>query len=164
MVQALSCSPLKGSIHDAVPVCMRPTNCTVGGAGSPACTGVGRLGGVGPFSALGEDRSPLPLRTTRVPLTGARTAVGYQPVGMKPSTRLPPSPTSTTAAALPSEQATKRRLPSALRPSAEGVMPMGWRGVMAMLMLSTRLTSLAAVTPSANTLLVLAAATKMRAV
>ena len=43
-------------------------------------------------------------------------------------------------------------------------MPMGWRGVMAMLMLSTTLTSLAAVTPRAKTLLVLAAATKMRAV
>ena len=42
-------------------------------------------------------------------------------------------------------------------------MPSGWRGVMATLMLSTTLSSLAAVTPTANTLLVLAAATKMRA-
>ena len=112
---------------------------------------VGRFEGLGPFFALGYERSPLPFSTTSVPLARARTAVGYQPVGMKPSTRLRASQISTTAAALASEHATKRRLPSALRARAEGVMPIGWRGVMAILMLSTMLTSLAAVTPNAKT-------------
>ena len=43
-------------------------------------------------------------------------------------------------------------------------MPSGWRAVIATLMLSTTLNSLPELTPTANTLLVLAAATKMRAV
>ena len=42
-------------------------------------------------------------------------------------------------------------------------MPSGCRGVMAMLMLSTTFNSLPALTPTAYTLLVFAAATKMRA-
>ena len=84
-----------------------------------------------------------------MPEASARTAVGYQPVGMKPSTRLRPSETSTTAAALASEQATKRRLPSGLSASAEGVMPSGWRGVMEMLIFSTTRRSFAALTDTA---------------
>ena len=105
----------------------------------------------------------MPLSTTRAPPSSARTAVGYQPVGMKPSTRLRSWETSMTAAALASEQATNSRLPSGERPSAEGVIPSGWRGVMATLMLSTRFNSPVALTPMAKTLLVFAAATKRRA-
>ena len=71
--------------------------------------------------------------------------------------------TSTTAAALASEQATKSVLRSALSDSAEGVMPSGWRGVVATLMLSRILSSLPAPTPTEYTLLVLEAATKSRA-
>ena len=88
------------------------------------------------------------LTTTSVPEGSTRTAVGYQPAGMKPSTRLTGSETSATAATLPSEQATKRRLPSGLNASAEGVMPNGSRGVMAMLIRSTTLRSLAGLTPT----------------
>src|SRR5450432_1191542 len=141
---------------------MRPTY-PGAAAASPVSTGWGRFIGLGPSLEFGYERTPLPLSTTSVPDGRARTAVGYQPVGMNPSTRLRASETSTTAAALASEQATKSLLPSAESPSPEGVMPSGWRGVMATLMLSTTLSSLAAVTPTAYTLLVLAAATKRRA-
>ncbi len=56
-------------------------------------------------------------------------SVGYQPVGTKPSTLLRAPEMSTTAAAFASEQATKSLVPSALRPSPQGVVPSGWRGV-----------------------------------
>src|SRR6187549_3175508 len=68
---------------------------------------------------------PLPLSTQSGPSASARTAVGYQPVGMNPSTNPRSADTSTTAAALASEQATYNRLRSAESASAEGVMPSG---------------------------------------
>src|SRR6266568_5113062 len=57
------------------------------------------------------------------------TAVGYQPVGMKPFTALAPGrPTSTTATALLSALATSSVLPSGERPRAFGVLPAGAPG------------------------------------
>ena len=73
--------------------------------GRPGARAPRALVGFGP-SGLGYERSPLPFSTTSVPEGSARTAVGYQPAGMNPSTRLRVSETSTTAAALASEQAT----------------------------------------------------------
>ena len=105
----------------------------------------------------------MPFRTTSVPSGSTRTAVGYHPVGMNASTRLRSVEVSTTAATLPSEHATYRRFPSGAMASAEGVIPSGWRGVIAMLMLSMTLSSLAALTPTTYTLLLLAAATNIRA-
>ena len=67
--------------------------------------GAARWVGFGPLG-LGYERTPLPFSTTSPPEGSARTAVGYQPAGMNPSTRLRVSETSTTAAALASEQAT----------------------------------------------------------
>src|SRR5437879_2932363 len=138
---------------------MRPTN---PGFGTPSPMFAGRREGLGPLG-FGYERCPFPFSTTNVPDGSTRTAVGYQPVGMNPSTRLRSVEMSTTAATLPSEHATKSRLPSGARPSAEGVMPSGWRGVIARLMLSMTRNSLASVTPTAYTLLVLAAATKILA-
>src|SRR5213083_1235597 len=58
------------------------------------------------------------------------TAVGYQPVGMKPRTRLEPArETSTTATALLSAFATKSDLPSGESARAFGVVPAGEEGV-----------------------------------
>jgi hypothetical protein len=82
---------------------------------------------------------------------------------MNPSTWLRSSPILMTAAAFASEHATYSRFPSGESPRAEGVMPSGCRGVIATLMLSTTFNSLPALTPTANTLFVLAAATKIRA-
>ena len=57
------------------------------------------------------------------------TAVGYQPVGMKPLTALAPGRlTSTTATALLSALATSSVWPSGERPSALGVLPAGAPG------------------------------------
>src|SRR5690349_2753694 len=112
---------------------------------------LGVLVGFGPFG-LGYDRTPLPFRTTTVPFDSTRAAVGYQPVGIKPSTRLRSCDTSITAATLASEHATYRRLPSGLSARPDGVMPSGCRAVMETLMLSARLISLLAVRPTAYTL------------
>src|SRR6266851_2908672 len=57
------------------------------------------------------------------------TAVGYQPVGMKPLTALAPGRlTSTTATALLSALATSSVRPSGERPSVLGVLPAGVNG------------------------------------
>src|SRR5579884_2985128 len=96
--------------------------------------------GLGPLG-FAKLRRPRPLRTTRRPSLSARTAVGYQPVGMKPWTWLRGWEISTTATAFASEQATYNLFRSALRPAALGVMPTGWRGVMDRLMVSSGLSS-----------------------
>ena len=99
------------------------------------CSPTTALVGFGPIFGFGYDRSPLPFSTTSVPEGSARTAVGYQPVGMKPSTRLRSVEISTTAATLPSEHATYSRFPSGEIARPEGVIPSGCRGVIAILML-----------------------------
>src|SRR5215472_10793923 len=123
---------------------MWPTYCA---ASMPLCTGDSPTRGLGP-SGFGYDRPPLPFMATRPPEGSARTAVGYQPTGMNPSTRLRSVETSITATALASEQATKRRFLSALSAKALGVMPRGWRGVIDTLIDSTTLNSLSGVAPT----------------
>src|SRR5215472_13563849 len=140
LVQAASCSAVNGSIQEAVPVWMRATY--------PGPSLFALLVGFGTFG-LGNERTPLPFRITTVPLGRIRTAVGYQPAGMKPSTRLRSCDTSNTAVALASEHATYKRLPSGLSANPEGVMPSGWRGVIDTLMLSTKLSSLPSAIPTA---------------
>ena len=81
---------------------------------------------VGP-RGLGSDASPLPLSTRiRLPSGANSTPVGYQPVGMKPSTSLRPGvSTSTTATVLLSAFATSSVPPSGDSASAFGVLPTG---------------------------------------
>ena len=73
---------------------------------------------------------PFPFRTyTDFPSRLICTAVGYQPVGMKPSTWLRPGrDTSTTATALLSALATSRVSPLGARWTAFGVLPGGAPG------------------------------------
>ena len=141
-----------------VPVCKRPTYST---AALPRCTGAAFLLGFGP-PGFGKLRAPRPFITSNRPSFKLRAATGYQPVGTKPSTRLRRCVTSTTATALASEQTTYKLDWSALRARAVGVMPAGWRGNKATLMVSTERTSPRSLTPSTSTRFVLAAVTKRR--
>src|SRR5579862_4557124 len=160
LVYAWSCSPVKGAMNEAVPVWMRPTYST---AALPVWLASGRREGFGPLG-FGWEPPPRPFSTTRTPPGSTRAAVGYQPVGMKPATWLrSPGETSTTATTLPSEQTTYRCVSSGLRASPLGVMPAGWRGVIAVLMVSSRRRSLPSETPRVYTLLVLDAAMNRRA-
>src|SRR4051794_11649998 len=95
-------------------------------------------GSTGPAFALERDRSPLPLATNRVALSGlTATADGYQPTGMNPFTTEIPSAyrlasssrvapeMSTTITSLLSALATNRALPSGETATASGVPPSG---------------------------------------
>src|SRR5690349_4770873 len=85
-----------------------------------------RSPGIGP-RGLGPEVRPLPLRiSSRDPSFVNWTPVGYQPVGMKPSTWLAPGFfTSITATVLLSALATTSVEPSGERASAFGVEPAG---------------------------------------
>ena len=72
-----------------------------------------------------------------------RAAVGYQPVGMNPVTRLRASEISATATTFASEQATYNFVCSGFSARPLGVMPSGWRGVSATLMDSSTFMSVA---------------------
>src|SRR5437016_12369453 len=88
------------------------------------------------------------------------TAVGYQPVGMKPLTVLVPGRlTSTTATALLSALATSSVRPSGERPSALGVLPAGAPGCSATETCSCAVRDASSTTQTA---LVLAQATNSR--
>src|SRR5262249_21947414 len=104
---------------DSVPVSMAPTYCI-----SPP--GMER----GMLRTFGADASPLPLRmNTWRPSRLIDAAVGYQPVGMNPSTWLRPgTETSTTATVLLSAFATSSRLSSGDRLTQLGVDPDGASG------------------------------------
>src|SRR5215213_7414976 len=82
--------------------------------------------GFGP-SRLAREVAPLPLATKRVlPSRSMRTAVGYQPAGMKPSGVLPPTSfTLITATSFVLALATKRADSSGERHSELGVQPAG---------------------------------------
>src|SRR3954451_21944596 len=111
---------------------------------------------------LAMEVKPLPLRTKiRLPSRLNCAAVGYQPVGMKPRTRLSPGrETSTTATVLLSALATSRVRPSGDRPRALGVLPGGAAGSRASPIRSRAVRDARSTT---HTSLVLAQATKRRA-
>src|SRR3954451_12969172 len=146
---------------DIVPVWRRPT---YPGACPPTWDGVGRLVGLGGSVGFGKLRRPRPLKMRRRLSGIERTAVGYQAVGTKPSTAEVSSEMSTTAVALASEQTTKSFDWSAFIATALGVMPNGWRAVIETLMFSASRISRPESSPTTYTLLVFAAATKIRCV
>src|SRR5262249_40012211 len=92
----------------------------------PMYCGVRPLYGFGPCG-LAAEATPLPLATKiRLPSLLALTEVGYQPVGMKPSTSLLPRlATSTTATSLLSAFAMWSVFSSGESATALGVLPMG---------------------------------------
>src|SRR5579872_786611 len=79
---------------------------------------------------LGLDSRPLPTPTNSFfPSRETATAVGYQPVGMKPRTRLSAVlETSITATSLLSAFVTNSRVPSGESANALGVLPVGALG------------------------------------
>src|SRR5213076_1102371 len=80
-------------------------------------------------SRLAPEPFPLPLATNRVrPSDDVATAVGYQPAGIKPATRMARGPTRTTATALLPAIATYSVRPSGDSASALGSLPTGARG------------------------------------
>src|SRR2546423_5837237 len=75
-------------------------------------------------SRLAPEPFPLPLATNRVrPSDDVATAVGYQPAGMSPATRMPVRPIRTTATALFPAIATYSVRPSGESASALGSLP-----------------------------------------
>jgi hypothetical protein len=92
----------------------------------PAASGIL---GCGP-RGFGDEVSPFPDRTkTRLPSRENAAAVGYQPDGRKPETRLSPGrDTSATATVLLSALAMRSVAPSGERPSPLGVEPGGALG------------------------------------
>src|SRR5580704_14765777 len=80
--------------------------------------------GFGPFG-FANDPSPLPFNTPMRPSGKPNAAVGYQPDGTNPRTRLRACEISTTPTAFVSEHATKSFAPSALMPRPLGVDPRG---------------------------------------
>src|SRR5262249_62334208 len=93
------------------------------------CPSGGGIGGGGP-GGLAEETSPLAERTkTRRPSPLKAAAVGYQPVGRNPATRLPPAAsTRATATVLLSALATRRVAPSGESATLLGVEPGGADG------------------------------------
>src|SRR5947207_12773623 len=80
-------------------------------------------------SRLAPEPFPLPLATNRVrPSAEVATAVGYQPAGMSPATRIPVRPIRTTATALFPAMAPYRGRPSGESASALGWLPAAARG------------------------------------
>src|SRR4051812_45123812 len=98
------------------------------------------MSGLGP-SRLDRELVPLPLATNRVlPSRSTRTAVGYQPAGMKPRGVLPPgSFTLIAAMSLVLALATNSTDSSGDRQSELGVHPSGARASMAVPITSTAL-------------------------
>src|ERR1700678_509786 len=98
-VYSFSCFAVKGTMTEALPVCMAGTYSI-----DRLLLVTGHLNGLGPFR-LGREPLPLPFRTNRRPSRSARTVVGYQPVGMYPVILLSLPETSATAIAFASEHA-----------------------------------------------------------
>src|SRR2546430_2638396 len=91
-------------------------------------------------SRLAPEPFPLPLATNRVrPSDDVATAVGYQPAGMSPATRIPVRPIRTTATALFPAMATYSVRPSGESASALGSLPVAARGDRATASCSTTL-------------------------
>src|SRR3989442_8463623 len=83
-------------------------------------------------SGLAAEPAPFPFATYRVePSAETATAVGYQPTGMSPATRIALGSSRTTATALLPAIATYSVRPSGARASAFGSLPTGARGVSA---------------------------------
>src|ERR1039458_8363537 len=95
--------------------------------GGPLCNFRGALACAG---KLARERSPLPLATNRVRLSGlVARAVGNQPTGMNPSIRETlGSEMFTTATLLLSALATNSVLPSGETATASGALPSGESG------------------------------------
>src|SRR5881628_199296 len=90
------------------------------------------------WSAFGPDPAPLPLATNSVRPSGAiATAVGYQPTGIIPATRMPFAPTRTTASALLPAMATYSVRRSGASARALGSLPVGACGSSATVSCST---------------------------
>src|SRR2546421_4098819 len=80
-------------------------------------------------SGLAPEPAPFPFATYNVePSAETATAVGYQPTGINPATRIAGGSTRTTATALLPAIATYSVRPSGARASAFGSLPTGARG------------------------------------
>src|SRR3989475_11756910 len=80
-------------------------------------------------SGLAPEPAPFPFATYNVePSAETATAVGYQPTGISPATRIVGGSTRTTATALLPAIATYSVRPSGARASAFGSLPTGARG------------------------------------
>src|SRR2546427_9496601 len=89
-------------------------------------------------SGLAPEPAPFPFATYKVePSAETATAVGYQPTGMSPATRIAPRSSRTTATALLPAIATYSVRPSGARASAFGSLPTGARGASATVSCST---------------------------
>src|ERR1700761_3319041 len=126
--------------------------------GPPSYSGCPGLVGFGP-SGFARLPSPFPFAIASWLLFNTRTAVGYQPVGINPNTRLRGPEISVSATAFASEHTTYNRSPAVSTARAEGVMPSGCRGEVETLILSRTLNCPSCVTPTEYTLFRLDAAT-----
>src|SRR3989449_1699964 len=89
-------------------------------------------------SELAPEPAPFPFATYKVePSAETATAVGYQPTGMSPATRIAPRSSRTTATALLPAIATYSVRPSGARARAVGSLPTGARGASATVSCST---------------------------
>src|SRR5256885_11575746 len=89
-------------------------------------------------SGFAPEPAPLPLATNKVePSAETVTAVGYQPTGISPATRIPARSRRTTATALLPAIATYRVRPSGESASALGSLPTGACGARATVSCST---------------------------